>query len=247
MLIVVVVKDLFSVVGGGVVDGGVVSLAAGLGWETQSDLLTAGLSDDGLDLFHGVGGVNKLGHVEADILDLVLALDLCDLNGLGHTDFLGSWVRKRAGDLQGGGDQRDLVSLGLVLLTADLVFSLSVSVVTVAVPGSSTGSHLHGLGLVLVGHLGGGAGGGDGLLLVHVGADLSLHDGGGLLAHCQHTVEAVVVVDHLLDGQGDGGHLVSEGGDAYLRLDSLVGVPAEIGWRGGRGRVSAVSWSCCLH
>ena len=218
-----------------------------MGIQSKLDITAAGVSDDGLDLVHGVGGVNKLGHVEADILDLVLTLDLCDLNGLGHTDFLGSWVRKRAGDLQGGGDQRDLVSLGLVLLTADLVFSLAVSVVTIAIAGSSTGSHLHGLGLVLVGDLGGGAGGGDGLLLVHVGADLSLHHGGGLLAHCQHTVEAVVVVDHLLDGQGDGGHLVSEGGDAYLRLDSLVGVPAEIGWRGGRGRVSAVSWSCCLH
>ena len=189
-------------------------------------MVTLWLSDDGLHLVDGVGGINKLGDIEADVLDLVLTLDLCDLNGLGHTDFLGSWVRKRAGDLQGGGDQRDLVSLGLVLLTADLVFSLSVSVVSVAVPGSSTGSHLHGLGLVLVGHLGGGAGGGDGLLLVHVGADLSLHDGGGLLAHCQHTVEAVVVVDHLLDGQGDGGHLVSEGGDADLSVDGVVGVPA---------------------
>merc|ERR1711953_1036300 len=90
----------------------------------------------------------------------------------------------------------------------------------------STGSHLHGLGLVLVGDLGGGAGWGYGLLLVHVGADLSLHNGGGLLAHCQHTVEAVVVVDNLLDGQGDGGHLISEGRDADLCPDCLVGVPA---------------------
>ena len=217
----VVVKDLFSVV----VGGGVVSLAASLGGEGQGDLLTAWLSDDGLDLVHDVGGVNELGDIEADIVDLVLALDLCDLNGLGDTDLLGSRVGQRAGDLQGSSDQRNLVSLSLVLLTTDLVFSLAVSVVAVAI-GSSTGSHLHGLGLVLVGHLGGGAGGGDGLLLVHVGADLSLHGGGGLLAHCQHTVEAVVVVDNLLDGQGDGGHLVSEGGDADLGVDGGVGVPA---------------------
>ena len=202
------------------------SLAAGLGGEGQSDLLTAGLSDDCLHLVHHVGGINKLGDIEADIVDLVLALDLCDLNGLGDTDLLGSWVRQRAGDLQGGGDQRNLVSLGLVLLTADLVFSLAVSVVAVTITSSSTGSHLHGLGLVLVGDLGGGAGWGDGLLLVHVGADLSLHDGGGLLAHCQHTVETVVVVHNLLDGQGDGGHLVSEGGDADLGVDGVVGVPA---------------------
>ena len=221
-MVVVEVKDLFSVV----VGGGVVGLAAGLGGEGQGDLLTAWLSDDGLHLVDGVGGINKLGDVEADVLDLVLTLDLCDLNGLGHTDFLGSWVRKRAGDLQGGGDQRNLVSLGLVLLTTDLMFSLAVSMVTIAIASSSTGSHLHGLGLVLVGHLGGGAGGGHGLLLVHVGADLSLHDGGGLLAHCQHTVEAVVVVHDLLDGQGDGGHLVGEGGDTDLSVDGGVGVPA---------------------
>merc|ERR1712020_91347 len=197
-----------------------------LGGEGQGDLLTAGLSDDGLHLVDDVGGINKLGDVEADIVDLVLALDLCDLNGLGDTDLLGSRVGQGAGDLQGGGDQRDLVSLGLVLLTADLVFSLAVTVVAVAISSSSTSSHLHGLRLVLVGDLGGGAGGGDGLLLVHVGADLSLHDGGGLLANCQNTVEAVVVVDNLLDGQGDGGHLVSEGGDADLSVDGGVGVPA---------------------
>ena len=202
------------------------SLLTDLGIQRQLHIITFWISDDGLDLLHGVGGVNKLGHVEARVLDLVLALDFGDLNGLGHTDFLGSWVRKRAGDLEGGGDQRNLVSLGLVLLTTDLVFSLAVSLVTIAIASSSTGSHLHGLGLVLVGHLGGGAGGGHGLLLVHVGADLSLHDGGGLLAHCQHTVEAVVVVHDLLDGQGDGGHLVGEGGDADLSVDGGVGVPA---------------------
>merc|ERR1719400_3033492 len=152
-MIVTMYHDLFSVVGGGVVDRGVVSLTAGLGGEAESDLLTAGLSDDGLNLFHGVGGVNKLGNVEAGVLDLVLALDFCDLNGLGDTDFLGSWVRKRAGDLKGVGDQRNLVSLGLVFLTADLVFSLAVALMTVAISSSSTGRHLHGLGLVLVGHL----------------------------------------------------------------------------------------------
>ena len=248
-MVVVEVKDLFSVV----VGGGVVGLAAGLGREGQGDLLTAWLSDDGLHLVDGVGGINKLGDIEADVLDLVLTLDLCDLNGLGHTDFLGSWVRKRAGDLQGGGDQGNLVSLGLVLLTTDLMFSLAVSMVTIAIASSSTGSHLHGLRLVLVGHLGGGAGGGDGLLLVHVGADLSLHDGGGLLAHCQHTVEAVVVVHHLLDGQGDRGDGLGEGRHAHLGVDGGVCVPAvELGGGGvpvaggvvGGGRQGGTDGSC---
>merc|ERR1712227_758895 len=120
-----------------VVGGGVVGLAARLGGEAQGDLLTAGLSDDGLGL--------------------VLADDLCDLNGLGDADFLGGGVGEAAGDLQGVGDQRDLVGLGLVLLTADLVFSLSVSMVAVSVSCGSTSSDLHGLGLVLEGDLGGGA------------------------------------------------------------------------------------------
>ena len=215
-------KELFSMV----VGGGVVGLAARLGGEAQGDLLTAGLSDDGLDLLHGVGGISKLGNVEANVLGLVLADDLCDLNGLGDTDLLGGGVGEGAGDLQGVGDQRDLVGLGLVLLTADLVFSLSISMMTVSVSCGSTSSDLHGLGLVLEGDLGGGARGGDILLLVHVGADLSLHDGVGLLAHGQHLVEAVVIVDHFLDSQGDGGHLVSEGGDADLSVDGGVGVPA---------------------
>ena len=205
-------------------------LLTGLSVQRQLNVIALWVSDDGLDLFHGVGGVNKLGHVEAGVLDLVLALDLCDLDGLGDTDFLGGGVRERARDLKRVGDQRDLVSLGLVFLTADLVFSLSISLVAISVSSSSASSDLHGLGLVLVGDLGGGAGGGHVLLLVHVGADLSVHDSGGLLAHCQHTVKAVVTVDHLLDGQLDGGDLVGEGGDTYLRLYSLVRVPAEELW-----------------
>merc|ERR1712111_63748 len=158
------------------------------------------------------------------VLDLVLALDLCDLDGLGDTDFLGGGVRERARDLKRVGDQRDLVSLGLVFLTADLVFSLSISLVAISVSSSSASSDLHGLGLVLVGDLGGGAGGGHVLLLVHVGADLPVHDSGGLLAHSQHTVKAVVTVDHLLDGQLDGGDLVGEGGDADLSVNGGDGV-----------------------
>ena len=209
---------------GHMVDGGMLLLAS-LGGEGQGDLLTAGLSDHDLLLVDGVGGIDELGNVETLVLNLVLALDLGDLDLLGDADLLGGGVGEAAGDLQGGGDEGDLVGLGLVLLTADLVLPGAVALVAVAaVSGSSAGGDLHGLGLLLVGDLGGGAGGGHILLLVHVGADLTLHNGGGLLAHCQHTVEAVVVVHHLLDGQGDRGDGLGEGGHTDLCLDAAVGV-----------------------
>ena len=100
--------------------GGVVGLAAGLGGEGEGDLVTAGLSNDGLDLLDGVGAVSELGHIEASLLNLVLALDLGDGDGLGDAHLLGGGVGEGAGELQGGGDKGDLVSLGLVFLLAHL-------------------------------------------------------------------------------------------------------------------------------
>merc|ERR1712000_801630 len=104
------------------------SLSTGLGGEGEGDLLTAGLSNDNLLLINGVGGIGKLGNIEALVLNLVLTLDLSDLNGLGDTDLLGCRVCQFTGDLQGSSDKGDLVGLGLVFLTADLVFSLWLSI-----------------------------------------------------------------------------------------------------------------------
>ena len=67
----------------------------------------------------------------------------------------------------------------------------------------------------------------DVLPLVDVGADLPLDNGVGLLTDGEDTVEAVVVVDHLLHRQGDRGHLLGKGGDAHLGVDGCVRVPAE--------------------
>ena len=198
--------------------GGVVSLAAGLGGKGEGDLVTAGLSNDGLDLVNCVGAVSELGHIEASLLNLVLALDLSDLDGLGDTHLLGGGVGEGAGELQGGGDQGDLVGLGLVFLLAHLVLS-TIAVVLVSIASSATGGHLHGLRLLLIGDLGGGAGGSHGDSLVLVGADLPVHGDGGLLAHCQHSVEAVVLILDNLDGELYGGDLVSEGGDTDLGVD----------------------------
>ena len=54
---------------------------------------------------------------------------------------------------------------------------------------------------------------------IDVGADLPLDNSVGLLADGEDTVEAVVVVDHLLHRQGDRGHLLGKGGNAHLGVD----------------------------
>ena len=77
---------LWSLDGLTMVGLGSVLLGAGLGGEFEGELLAAGLSDHGLDLVDGVGGVLELGNVEALLLNLILALDLGDGDGLGHAD-----------------------------------------------------------------------------------------------------------------------------------------------------------------
>ena len=173
---------------GGVVDNGdsvgdhlVVLLPAGLGVKGEGDLLAAGLSDDDLLLVNGVGGVDELGNIEALVLNLVLTLNFSDLNSLGDTDLLGGRVGKHAGHLKGSSDKGDLVSLSLVFLTAYLVFSLAISLVSISISSSSTSSHLHSLRLLVISNLGGGARGDNLLLLIHIGTDLSLNDGGCFL------------------------------------------------------------------
>ena len=226
----------------------VVGLAAGLGWQRESDLVTLGLSNDGLHLVNSVAGVLELGNVEASPLNLVLALDLSDLNGLGHTHLLGGGVGEGAGHLKGSLDKRNLVGLGLVLLMAHLVFSLAISMVSITISSWSTGSDLHGLRLLLIGDLGGGAGGGHILLLIDIGADLSVDSGGGLLADSEDSVKAVVIVNYLLDSQSDWSHLVSEGGDTDLSVDRGVGVSAVELWGipiGGGVAIAGVSGGSC--
>ena len=208
--------------------GGSVSLSTGLGGEGEGDLLTAGLSDDDLLLLNSVGGIGELGNIEALVLNLVLALDLSDLNGLGDTDLLGGRVGQLTGDLQGSSDKGDLVGLGLVFLTADLVFSLSISISLISISRQTTGSDLHGLGLLFIGDLGGGARGNNILPLILIGADLPLNNGGGLLADGENTVEAVVIVNNLLDCKSDWSHLLSEGRDTDLSIDRCVCVSAGV-------------------
>merc|ERR1712128_269239 len=217
------------------------SLGTGLSWQREGDLFTAWLSNHNLLLLNSVGGISKLGNVEALVLNLVLTLDLGDLNGLGHTDLLGGWVGKGTGDLEGHSDKGDLICLGLVFLPADLMLSCAISIARMSIGRgfSITGCHLHGLRLLVIGDLGGGAGSVDILPLIHIGAYLSFHNSGSLLTDGEDTVKAVVIVHNLLYCKSDRGHLLSKGGDTDLSIDGGVGIPA--GVLGGIGWGSMVS------
>ena len=71
-------------------------LLASLCGEGESQLFTAWFSQNNLLLFNSVGRVLELGDIEALVLNLVLALDLGDLNGLGDTHLAGGGVGKLA-------------------------------------------------------------------------------------------------------------------------------------------------------
>merc|ERR1719293_471522 len=189
---------------------GMVSLAAGLCGKGKGDLFTAGFSNDHLLLVNSVGSISKLSNIEALVLNLVLALNLSDLNSLCYTHFLGGWVGKHAGDLKGGSDKENFVCLCLIFFTTHLMFSATIALVTVTITSSSTSSDLHGLRLLFIGNLGGSARGYNLLLLIHIGTDLSLNNGGGLLANCEDTIKAVVIVNNLLDCKSDRSHLLSK-------------------------------------
>ena len=112
-----------------------------MGIQSKLDVMTGGVTNLCLHLVHGVGGVNKLGHVEADILDLVLALDLGDGDVLGDAHLLGGRVGETALDGKGSSDKGDLVGLGLVLLVSHLVRTMvGVSSLAVSSGLDSTGS-----------------------------------------------------------------------------------------------------------
>ena len=209
--------------------GGVVGLRASLGGESEGQLLAAWLSDDGFNLVNNILSINKLGNIEANIVNLVLALDLGDLNGLGDTDLLRGWVGEGARDLKRIGDQWNLVSLGLVFLMTHLVFS-SITGMSISISSSSTSGDLHGLRLVLIGDLGGCAWSGDILLLIDIGTDFSVNCGGSLLTDGQNSVKAVVFINNLLDSQSDGGHRLIKARCTNFRLNGCVGISTQKFW-----------------
>jgi len=222
------------------------SLSTSLGGEGEGYLLTTRLSNDNLLLLHSVGGISKLGNIETLVLNLILTLNLSDLDGLGDTDFLRGRVGKAAGNLPRSSNKGNLVGLSLVFLTADLMFSLSISIRLLSISRSSTTSDLHGLRLLLISDLSGGARSNNILSLINISTDLSLNNSGGLLTDGEDTVKAVVIVNNLLDCKGDWGHLLSKSRDTDLSIDRCVGVPAGVGRSINRGRGIAIPRVGCL-
>jgi len=203
-------------------------LCACLCREGEGNIFTAWFSNDHLLLVNGVGSINKLGNIEALVLNLVLTLNLGDLNSLGHTDSFWGRVSQRTGHLERGSDERDLVCLSLVLLSTHLVFSVTIS--RRAISRCTTSSHLHSLRLLIISNLGGGARSSHIFSFVLIGADLSVHCGRGLLTDGEDTIKAIVIVYDLLDCKSDGGHLFSEGRHTDLSIDGGVCIPAIILW-----------------
>ena len=191
---------------------------ADLGVQTELNITADGIANLYILLVNNILSINKLGNIEANIVNFVLALDLGDLNGLGDTDLLWGWVGEGARDLKRRCYQWNLVSLGLVFLMTHLVFS-GITRVSISISSSSTGGNLHGLRLVLICDLGGCAWSGDILLLINIGTDLSVNCGGSLLTDGQNSVKAVVFINNLLDSQGDWSHLISEGWNTDLSID----------------------------
>ena len=202
---------------------------ADLGVKTELNITADGIANLNILLVNNVLSIDKLGNVETSVLNLVLALDFSDLNGLGDTDLLGGWVGEGARDLKRIGDQWNLVSLGLVFLMTHLVFS-GITGVSISISSSSTGGNLHGLRLVLICDLGGCAWSGDILLLIDIGTDFSVNCGGSLLTDGQSSVKAVVFINDLLDSQCDGGHCLIKARCTNFSLNGCVGISAQKFW-----------------
>ena len=110
---------------------------ADLGVKTELNITADGIANLNILLVNNILSINKLGNVEANIVNFVLALDLGDLDGLGDTDLLGGWVGEGARDLKRRCYQWNLVSLGLVFLMASLGISKAISMMSIALIWSS--------------------------------------------------------------------------------------------------------------
>jgi len=142
---------------------------AGLGGESKGDGVTFGFSQNNLGLDDGVGGVDQTGNVETSLRLDIFADDLIDFDDLDDTGSDGFGIGQVNSDVKRGIDGGDFVGLGLVFLTAVLVFSCSV---VIAITGGFAAGDLHGFGFVNISNFGNASSQSVGLVLVRVGAKL---------------------------------------------------------------------------
>merc|ERR1719331_2522080 len=196
---------------GGVSGVAVDDLHAHLLGQGELDGLAGGGSKLGHALLQGLGHLLNLGHGDALVLGQVLAGDSGQADGLVDTGLDGLGVGHINGGLDGG-DNGDVV--------AGLLGDLLAVVVSVAVAVSVLGGLAHGHHLghapLLEGNLDGLGGGGLGLGLVGVGADLVVDLLDGLGADSPGDVIALLLVDDGLPHQLHGAAHGLESGHADL-------------------------------
>jgi len=201
----------------------IVGFLAGLGGKGKGNSVAVRFSQDDFDLVDNIDGINKFGNVEAFLFDNVFADNLGEDDVFGDAFLDGFGVGQFDGDVKGSVDKGDFVSLGLVFLTAVLVFSSSV---VIAITGGFAACDLHGLRFVLISHLGDTSG--EGILFGSVGvcAEFVLVDGLGDDTVGSDLVITVIVILYYLNIQGNGGGFGGESGHADLSVDRGVGIPA---------------------
>jgi len=203
----------------------VVGFFAGLGWQSKGDRVAVRFTQDDFLLVNNIGSINKLGNIEANIVNLVFAGNGGDSDVLGDTGLDGFGVGQLNGNLEGFGDKGNFVSLGLVFLTAVLVFT---GTVVIAITGGFAAGDLHGLGFIGIGHLGDGSGQVGDKRGIRVGAELIGFDGISGGTDGDDLVITVIVINDFLNSQFNGGHLGGESGHADLSVDRGVGIPAVV-------------------
>jgi hypothetical protein len=203
----------------------IVRFFAGLGRQSKGDGVTFGVSQDNFGLDNGVGGVNQFGNIETSLRYNIFADNLIDFDILGDTGLDGFSIGQVNSDVKRGIDGGDFVSLGLVFLTAVLVFSSIVATIT----RCAAGSDLHGFRFFIISNLGNTSGESVGLVLVRVGAKLMSVDFGGQRADGEDLFITVVFIFNNLDGEDNLFLNILESRYTNLSVDGGVGIPAVVG------------------
>jgi len=129
----------------------VVGFFAGLGRQSKGNSIAFRIAQDNLGLDDGVGAVDQTGNVEASLGCDIFADNLINFDFLDDASFDGLGIGQVNSDGFGFGDKGDFVGLGLVFLTAVLMFS---GTVVIAITGWFAAGDLHGFGFLSISHLG---------------------------------------------------------------------------------------------
>jgi len=203
----------------------VVGFFAGLGRQSKGNSIAFRIAQDNLALDDGVGAVNQTGNVEASLGDDIFTDNLIKFDFLDDASFDGFGIGQVNSDGKGFGDKGDFVGLGLVFLTAVLVFSSSI---VITITGWFAAGDLHGLGFLSISHLSDASIQSGDFVLVAVGTEFVRCNLGVQSTDGFDLFVTVVIVFNNLDVKGDGLFNIGESGHANLSVDRGVGIPAVV-------------------